>query len=347
MSIVVLKLPDVKVKSETRPTHCPSCKGEILQRWGGQTRRVRDPQIREVAVHRYRCCVCRHTFRHYPLGIDQAQQSQRLRKLAALCWVLGLSYRGIAAVFAAFGVSIGRMSAWRDAQALAEQHKRNRKWKAVRVLGLDGAYVRGWGEVRPVLVAVDLGEGQPVAIGCVDEFNPQAVRRWLEPLVKRLGVSVIVTDDLVHYKIVAEKLNLEHQICQFHVRRWVGRTLKELRETVPEEWLWVLEEVKQLIADLPLEGSRRLFELWKQIPARRAGRDLPLSPLDQLRQLLLRLSEHWANYRVFDWQAEVPWTNNGTEQVIGRMKMRSKTVRGYKTEDGMLAGLMIAGSGIY
>ena len=107
------------------------------------------------------------------------------------------------------------------------------------MLGLDGAYVRAWGGVRPVLVAVDLGEGKPVAIGCVDEFNPQAVRRFLEPLVKRLGVSVIVTDDLVHYKTVAHKLDLEHQICQFHVRRWVGRTLQELRRTVPEEWLWM------------------------------------------------------------------------------------------------------------
>lgn len=346
MSIVVLKLPDVKVKAEKRPIQCPSCKGQILQRWGGQTRQVRDPQVRWVQVDRYRCCHCRHVFRHYPAGVDQAQQTQRLRKLAALCWILGLSYRGIAAVFAAFGVGISRMSAWRDAQELNGQLKRKRMWKPMRVLGLDGAYVRAWGGVRPVLVAVDLGEKRPVAIGYVDEFNPLAVRRWLEPLFKRLGVSVIVTDDLVHYKTVAEKLDLEHQICQFHVRRWVGRTLKELRETVPKEWLWVIDEVKQLIAELPLEGSKRLFELWKQIPERRAGRDQPLSPLDQLRQLLLRLSEHWPNYRVFDWQTDVPWTNNGTEQVIGRMKMRSRTVRGYKSEPGMLAGLMLAGSGV-
>ena len=36
---------------------------------------------------------------------------------------------------------------------------------------------------------------------------------------KRMGISVVVTDDLVMYKIVAQKLNLEHQICQLHVRR--------------------------------------------------------------------------------------------------------------------------------
>jgi len=97
--------------------------------------------------------------------------------------------------------------------------------------------------------AYDLGHGQPVAIGQVDESNPQAVGRWLEPLVKRLGVSVIVTDDL-------------------------------------------------------------------------------------------------ASFRIFDWDKDVPWTNNGTEQSIGRMNMRSRTVRGYKSWPGMWAAFMLTGSGV-
>jgi transposase-like protein len=346
MTIVVLKLPDVKGYIENRPACCPSCKGEILQRWGGSVRRIRDHQVKEALVYRFRCCSCRHTFRHYPVGVDQAQQSQRLRKLAAICWALGLSYRGIGGVFAVFGVGVARMTAWRDVQEEAKQLQRNRVWKPVRVLGVDGAYVRGWGELRPVLVAVDLGEGKPVAIAYLDEHNPDVVRRWLEPLVKRLGVSVIVTDDLVSYKVVSKKLDLEHQVCQFHVRRWVGRTLHELQTTVPKEWLWVLEEIKQLLAELPPEGGRRLFELWKQIPERRFGQSGSRSPLELLRNLLIRMSEHWPNYRVFDYQKDVPWTNNGTEQVIGRMKVRSRTVRGYKTKSGMLAGLMLAGSGV-
>lgn len=346
MSIVVLKLPDVKATAESRPHQCPVCKGEILQRWGGQKRKIRDHQVKEVIIYRYRCTRCRHTFRYYPEGIDQAQQSQRLRKLAAVCWALGLSYRSIAAVFAVFGVGIARMSAWRDVQEEDRLLKRKRMWKPVRVLGVDGAYVRGMGDVKPVIVAVDLGEGEPVAIGYLDEHNPEKVRRWLGPIVKRLGVSVIVTDDLVSYKKVAEKLDLEHQICQFHVRRWVGRTLYALHEIVPKEWLWVLEEVKHLLQELPPQGGQRLFELWKQIPERRTGQEGPRSPLEQLRHLLLRLSEHWPNYRVFDWQKDVPWTNNGTEQVIGRMKIRSRTVRGYKSEAGMLSGLMVAGSSI-
>jgi hypothetical protein len=80
----------------------------------------------------------------------------------------------------------------------------------------DGA---GWGVKRPVLVAIYLGESQSVAGGYVDEHDPEAVQRWLESWVQKLGVSVIVTDYLPMYKVAARKLNLEHQICQFHVRR--------------------------------------------------------------------------------------------------------------------------------
>ena len=345
MSIVVLNLPDVKPQTETRPQDCPYCQGETFQRWGAVRKPVRDPRLRSVKVYRYRCCHCQRTFRHYPQGVERADQTQRMRKLAALCWTLGFSYRSIAAVLAVFGIQLSRMTAWRDVQALADTLLQARKWQPVRVLGLDGAYVRGWGETRPVLVAVDLGTGQPVALGQVDEWDPQAVRRWLEPLVKRLGVSVIVTDDLSTYRTVAEKLDLEHQVCQFHVRRWVGRSLHGLKETIPEKWLWVCDEVKTLLDELAPQASRRLFELWKQVPPQRTSRDAPLEPLDKLRNLLIRLSEHWDSYRVFDWDKDVPWTNNGTEQAIGRMKMRSRTVRGYKTEPGLLNGLLVAASG--
>lgn len=346
MSIVVLSLPEVKRKTEKRPQACCYCQGETFQRWGKVSKPVRDNRHRTVSVYRYRCCHCRRTFRHYPQGVDQADQTQRMRKLAAILWVLGLSLRGTCVALAAFGVRLSHMSIWRDLQEQAKLWEQQRRWQGVRVLGVDGLYPLGWGKKQSVLVAVDLGNGQPVAIGHLDEANPQAVRRFLEPLVQRLGVSVIVTDDLNSYRKVAEKLGLEHQVCQFHVRRWVGRALRELSETVPKDWLWVLEEIKGLLADLPPEGNRRLFELWKQIPERRPGRDGELSPLDQLRLLLIRLSEHWNSYRLFDWQTDVPWTNNGTEQVIGRMKMRARTVRGYKSWQGMQAGLLLSGASL-
>jgi hypothetical protein len=337
MSILVLKLPDVKRKTEERPKECPYCTGETFQRWGRVRKPVKDTQCRNIYVYRYRCCRCRRTFRHYPEGTTGADQTERLRLFAVVCWRLGLSHRGVSTILSGLKIGICPMTVWRDAQEQEKKFRRRNQWKPVRVLGLDGAYVLGWGEKRPVLVA-DLGEGQPVAVGYVNEHDPQAVRRWLEPIVQRLGVSVIVTDDLALYRTVARQLNLEHQICQFHVRRWVGKN------TLPKEWLWVLEEIRELISELPPDGNKRLYVLWKQVAVRRGKGSHQLTPTDQLRDLLIRLSEAWENYCTFYSDPEIPWTNNGTEQVIGRMKMRARTVRGYKTWPGMQTGLMLAGT---
>jgi transposase-like protein len=344
MTILVLKLPDVKRKTEERPKKCPYCEGETFQRWGRVSKPVKDTCIRNVQVYRYRCCLCGRTFRHHPGGTTGADQSERLRVFAVVCWRLGLSYRGVSMILSGLKIGLCPMSVWRDAQEQEKKLRRHNTWKPVRVMGVDGAYVLGWGEKRPVLVAVDLGEGQPVAVGYVDERDPQAVQRWLESLVQRLGVSVIVTDDLMTYKKVAENLNLEHQICQFHVRRWVGKALRELRNTLPQEWIWVLDEIKTLISELPPDGNKRLYALWKQVAVWREKGIHPLTPVEQLRDLLIRLSETWPSFCTFYHDPAIPWTNNGTEQVIGRMKMRARTVRGYKTWSGMQTGLMLAGT---
>ncbi len=142
--------------------------------------------------------------------------------------------------------------------------------------------------------------------------------------MQRHGISVIVTDDLSSYKIVAEKMQRGHQICQFHVRRWVGKKLKELQEKIPKEWLWVVEEVRQLLDVLHPEASQRLHALWKQLPSRSSRPDQTRSAMEQLRR-------YWHSYCTFTSEPEVPWRNNATERAIRRMKMRARTVHGYKS----------------
>jgi hypothetical protein len=105
--------------------------------------------------------------------------------------------------------------------------------------------------------------------------------------------------------------------------------------------------VRQLLQDLPIEGDQRLVVLLRQLPPSQMGRaDSPYTPLEQLRSLIVRLAENWARFRVFDWQPGVPCTNNPSEQVIGRMKIRARTVRGYKNWPGMKNGLIAAGVGV-
>jgi transposase-like protein len=219
--------------------------------------------------------------------------------------------------------------------------QRDRAVGPVRVLGVDGTGVRLAGRTDGVVVAVDLGRGVPVAVGVLEERDPQAVRAWLEPLVQELGVVVVVTDDLASHAVVADELGLAHQVCQFHVRRWVGRAVRELRTTLGIEWQGVLDEVEQVIRTLAPDGGARLLALWQQIPPQRLRKGQPASALQHLKQLLLRLSQSWPRYRLALEHRQIPLTNNGCEQAIGRFKVRSRSVRGFKSMAGVAAAMLL------
>jgi transposase-like protein len=337
MAIVILQLPDVKEKEENRPEKCPYCAGVTFQRWGGRKRKIKDPQIKEVIVYRYRCCRCKRTFRHNPAGISRAQQSERMKKLAAICWSRGLSYRGVSMILTAFGLMLSHMSSWRDVQGEGAHIQGRIQWQPARIVGIDGAWLRREG----IMVAVDMGDGQLLSIGQIDEKDMAAVRDWLHDLKQKHGIGAVVTDDLAMYRTITEELELGHQVCQFHVRRWVGRARRQLVEKLPEEWLWVLEEIKHIMEDMPPDSAKRLLQLYQQIPGNlKQGQEW--SPLDELRHLLIRLSESWQRYTTFFHDAAIPWTNNLSEQAIGRFKMRARTVRGYKSPSGMLNGLLVS-----
>jgi len=275
-----------------------------------------------------------------------------------MAWAMGLSLRGVGVIFSAFGeeLRLGRMSVWRAVQEKGEelrhQAKAQQQKYKVRVLGVDGAWVRLNGETTGVMVAVDMGDGRMVSMEVVDEHDPQAVCNWLKPLVSELGVEVIVTDDLTIYNSVEEQLGVQRQLCRFHMLRWVGKALLDLEKKLAVEegwpdWPQVIAEVRELVEELPLEGDRRLMELWQQVQKecgwrRRREED---TPLQSLARVILQLMENWRKYRFYltekGAQLGVPATNNLTEQMIGNGKVRSRTVRGYKSEAGLLAAFML------
>lgn len=45
----------------------------------------------------------------------------------------------------------------------------------------------------------------------VNEYDSQAIQRWLMPLVQRHGISTIFTNDLFNYRVVTDKLQLGHR----------------------------------------------------------------------------------------------------------------------------------------
>jgi len=84
----------VNPEAITVPTRC-SYAG-----WGGRKFHLqqevakprRDTVSHEVRVHRYQCLRCKRTFRVSPQGTTHAQTSQRVKGLAVMLYLLGLSY---------------------------------------------------------------------------------------------------------------------------------------------------------------------------------------------------------------------------------------------------------------
>lgn len=336
--MIVLQLPKVQRIKTERPTKCKYCEGETFQRWGEYKREIKDTKIRTVRVYRYRCTSCRRTFRYYPEGIRQAQQSERIKKLAVIMWSLGLSYRSVELILSAFGVRLSHMSGWRDVQEEGKRIRRGLRWKPARVVGVDGAWENGTG----LMIAVDLGDGELLSIAEIDEKDKEEVEAWLRDLAQRHQIGVVVSDDLATYKEITDELEIGHQVCQFHVRRWVGRKLRELEEDIPEEWQDKIEEVRRLIDELPKDGGKDMHEIWKELPGRTTQRDEERTPLEKFRDMVLRLSRDWERYIEFYSDPGIPWTNNQTEQIIGKLKNRAKRVRGYKGSEGRLIGSLIA-----
>lgn len=335
---IILQLPQVKRKKPVRPKRCPYCQGETFQRWGVEKRRIEDVKVRHVEVVRYRCTRCRRTFRDYPEGVGNGRHSERLKKLSVILWSLGLSYRRVAGVLRIFGLRLSHMSGWRHVQAEGEKLMGELKWKSVRVVGVDGAWVGGKG----VMVAVDLGDGSLLEVAEVDEKDSRALFTWLKRLKEMHDIGAIVSDDLAIYKQLTDELEIGHQVCQFHVRRWVKHALKGLQAELDPAWQGVLEKVEEILRDLPLHGDRLLHRLWKSLPGRSTPPEGKRTPLEKLRDLILRLSRDWQRYVAFYADVGIPWTNNRTEQMIGRLKSRAQQARRYKTTAGLLRGSTVA-----
>ena len=319
-------VPQVKPQPEGRPAACRWCGSSLLQRHQTVPKRVIDTQVRETEAVRYRCTACGRTFRHYPEGVSHYRQSQRVQGLAVLLWTLGLSEWGASHVLHALEAGIHRSSVHRDrlrAGALLQQ--RGLAARSVRVLGADETGVRIRGAAQLIGFVVDGESGKTVGVDVLVKQDGAAFRQWLQRYTETLGVEVLVTDDLNTYKPVSQQLGLAQQVCVAHVRKWVANRLR----TIPG-WDGEKALVRQLARELPADGGDRLLRLERRVRA---------SP--DLRRLVIDLIGRWPALVYHRERPWVPATNNRTEQAIGKSKVRFKTVRGFKSVTGALAGIAL------
>ena len=326
MPRVRFTLPQVKDYPDSRPSACPHCGSVLLNEHGKVIKRITDLYVSEVTVIRYRCSDCHRTFRHYPEGVDSHDQSLRLRGLGALSWALGLSLRSVSHLLAALGCRLSRMSVWRDVQesgssALSGWIARERS--GVRVMGADETVIKLKGKKTVVGFVTDAQSGQLVGMDVLVDRDSEGFMRWLSGYVAGLGVEAMVTDDLSTYKPALERLGVEHQVCIAHVRKNARRRLDAI-----DGWDGCKAMIWRLLTELPEAGGRKLLRMEPSVRAE-----------PKLRRLVVELCEKWPSLLCHQRVAGMPQTNNCTERTIGRSKIRYKTVRGYKSMEGMMNGL--------
>lgn len=367
-----VQLPRVEPASIPVPNRCPfrigkrkprPCPGQHFKLHQGHCDKpLRDLRHGHVAARRYRCLSCQRTFRVYPSGVSAAQQSNALKALSVLLYVLGLSYQGVSDLLEALAHPLGKTSVYNNVQAASVHAIALRKaWLrgacgGVQALGIDFTHVKRLGQDVIVAVATAVLSGATLDIDLLDDESAETITTWVRGLCTDLQVEVLVSDDADALKSVADELGLDQQLCRAHVNRNVhdliaslGSKALEQPEPVPagtaltlSQFLDDLQQLEEIIKGLPHDGQAQLEQLaerYQTAPPPASGHKA--SMWYRMRMLSLDWSEHWSRLTRFQsWRSErnetLDGTNNVTERIIGqRVKERYRTMRGYNRDDSI------------
>ncbi len=371
-----VRLPKVEPLHIEPPIRCPlrdpkkpkrKCNGTHFKQHQGNCRKpVRDTRHSQVTARRYRCLKCNRTFRVYPTGVSRAQQSDTLKGLSILLYVLGLSYPGVADLLDALQYPVSKSTVYQNVQAAGERAiELRRQWRThqrgqVQVLGMDFTHVKCKGQDRIVAVATAILTSEPLDFEILQSESALHAEQWIRDIARLVGAEILVTDDADGLKTVADDLGLQHQICRAHVNRNVhdllgalGEKALEHPDPVPPElrggeitvdqFLEDIQTVECVITSLPTDGQTQLEQLAARYQyARPPTQGHRATMWYRMRLLTLDWSENWARLAFFRrWRGvngeKLDGTNNVTEQIIGqRIKERYRTMRGYKRMQSIL-----------
>jgi hypothetical protein len=202
-----LIFPVVNPAQFERPRQCanPQCSGKHFIPYQAVRKNIRDTVHEEVTAWRYRCLTCGRTFRVYPHGVQAAHFSQRVRGVAVVLYVLGLSYGAVVLILEPLGVHLSKTSVYRSVQAAAKRlpgMKRTEILSSYRKhsIGADLTSDKRKGEWLPIGVMVDPINGLVLSIDYLSGEDAQALQEWIEPIADVVGAYTLVTDDVDAFK---------------------------------------------------------------------------------------------------------------------------------------------------
>jgi hypothetical protein len=292
----------------------------------------------------------------YPKGVTGAQTSLRVKGLAVLLYLLGLSYGAVSLALDALGVYLCKSSVYDTVQAVAERVsglKREQVFAGLKTpaLGGDLTSVKVNGQWLTLGLTVDDLSGLVLTVDDLAGEDAQTLREWIEPIAEAVGAQILVSDDADAFKSIADELDLDQQVCKGHVKRNTETLIESLQSEAmsdadqsladigitPEQAVADLERLAELIRTRRPQDADQLAEMhMRYISTAPPGAAEKASVAYRLRLLFLDRWNLWSRLtRYRTWQGPngetIDGTNNSSERAIGWwVKERYRTMRGYK-----------------
>ena len=359
--------PPVQPEVYPEPTGCPhpDCGSRHVQYRQAVVKPLRDTRLNAVVAHRYQCPRCGRTFRVYPLGVSHDHTSARLKGIAVMFYVLGMSYGAVATALAALECPLSKVAVYYAEQEAGAAVARLRREAAGRgggrvvALGADLTSVRCRGAWLTVGVSVDVVDGVALTVDLLPNGESATLKAWVEELAAAVGAEVLVSDDADGFKAAADESGLAHQVCKSHVVRnteaWVEGIAPALAADADGSLAAIRVEPARAVADC--QDLLRLVRERQPTPAagatlaaihrRYAGAPPPArgqtaSLAYRLRLFSLDRWNLWKRLTLYrTWEGprgeRLDGTNNACERAIGWwVKERYRSMRGYKRPESVL-----------
>jgi transposase-like protein len=295
--------------------------------------------------------------------VSKQHISQRVRGLAVMLYILGLSYGAVAIVLEALGIGMGKTSVYRAVQALAEKvpgMKQGSLLEGYRTgaVGADVTSVRCGGKWLPLGISVDAITGMTLSIDGLPGEEAEQLKAWLEPILDAVDADVLVTDDADAFKKVSDETGRAQQVCKSHVVRNTEVLVEELSALIQTGQDRSLDTIgvsaEQALADLALLKTlihsrqpadqpelERLYLCYAT--ARKPAKGRQFDVAYRMRNLFLDRWILWPRLTFYrTWKDEsghtkLDGTNNDCERSIGWwVKERYRSMRSYKRKQSAL-----------
>jgi transposase-like protein len=351
-----VRLPKIRDDEFVFPEQCPyeGCSGDTFKLHGvkGEVKAVRDTDHEQVTSHRHRCTTCGRTFRVYPTGVSQAQQSDRLKAMSVLLYVLGLSYGGVEDFLTAIGLGIGKTTVYDNVQAAGVVARKRQKTELERggqclIIGADGTFLKVKGVQVGIEVVVHDETGALLGLDITTSESAEEIEPFIRQIAEQVEAEVLVSDDFDTYKNIADNADLAHQICQSHIIRNVDKVVESIgRPTrmlypplMPKGVKSSYHQIERdcrilqgLVRDRPPDAKQILAILYDCYQAAPTPKPKQKHSIwYRVKRLIWRLWTRWERITLDQHYENLDGTNNACERLIGWwIKERYRTMRGYK-----------------